>query len=124
MHLRLTMTYQDWIQLLGPVAAGAALNPLGRLIADSADGKITSRKMLKAELQEPQVDTDYFGYLLKPDESETNIEDEPLKVFFQPESHENEIEGEEDNIFINKVPKVDKWLELAKKFGTTCELVK
>ena len=28
------------------------------------------------------------------------------------------------NIFINKVPKVDKWLELAKKFGTTCELVK
>ena len=35
-----------------------------------------------------------------------------------------EIEGEEDNIFINKVPKVDKWLELAKKFGTTCELVK
>lgn len=34
-----------------------------------------------------------------------------------------EIEGEEDNIFENKIPKVDKWLELAKKFGTTCELV-
>ena len=35
-----------------------------------------------------------------------------------------EIEGEEDNIFENKVPKVDKWLEFAKKFGTKCELVK
>ncbi len=35
-----------------------------------------------------------------------------------------EIEGEEDNIFEGKIPKVDKWLELAKKFGTTCELVK
>lgn len=85
------MTFQDWIQLLGPVAAGAALNPLGRQIADSTNGKISSRKMLKAELQEPQVDTDFFGYLLKPDESKTNIEDEPLKVFFQPEYHEDEI---------------------------------
>ena len=35
-----------------------------------------------------------------------------------------EIEGEEDNIFEEKIPKVDKWIELAKKFGTTCELVK
>lgn len=35
-----------------------------------------------------------------------------------------EIEGEEDNIFEGKIPKVDKWLSLAKKFGTTCELVK
>ncbi len=35
-----------------------------------------------------------------------------------------DIEGEEDNIFEKKVPKVSKWLELAKKFGTTCELVK
>lgn len=34
-----------------------------------------------------------------------------------------EIEGEEDNIFVEKIPKVDKWLSLAKKFGTTCELV-
>lgn len=34
------------------------------------------------------------------------------------------IEGEEDNIFEGKIPKVDKWLSLAKKFGTTCELVK
>ena len=35
-----------------------------------------------------------------------------------------EIEGEEDNIFEDKTPKVDKWISLAKKFGTTCELVK
>ena len=35
-----------------------------------------------------------------------------------------EIEGEEDNIFEKKVPKVSKWLELSKKFGTKCELVK
>ena len=35
-----------------------------------------------------------------------------------------EIEGEEDNIFENNIPKVSKWLELSKKFGTTCELVK
>lgn len=35
-----------------------------------------------------------------------------------------EIEGEGDNIFENSIPKVNKWLELAKKFGTTCELVK
>ncbi len=34
-----------------------------------------------------------------------------------------EIEGEEDNIFEDKVPKVDKWKELAKKIGTTCETV-
>lgn len=33
------------------------------------------------------------------------------------------IEGEEDNIFEKKVPKVDKWLELAKRFGTECEIV-
>ena len=33
------------------------------------------------------------------------------------------IEGEEDNIFENKVPKVSKWKELAKKVGTKCELV-
>ena len=33
------------------------------------------------------------------------------------------IEGEEDNIFENKIPKVDKWIELAKKFGTKCEKV-
>lgn len=35
-----------------------------------------------------------------------------------------EIEGEEDNIFESNIPKASKWLELAKKFGTTCELVK
>lgn len=35
-----------------------------------------------------------------------------------------EIEGEEENIFENKIPKVSKWLDLSKKFGTTCELVK
>ena len=34
-----------------------------------------------------------------------------------------EIEGEEDNIFENKVPKVTKWKELAKKLGTKCEVV-
>lgn len=34
-----------------------------------------------------------------------------------------DIEGEEDNIFENGKAKVDKWLELAKKFGTTCEKV-
>ena len=33
------------------------------------------------------------------------------------------IEGEEDNIFENKVPKLSKWLELAKKVGATCEEV-
>ena len=33
------------------------------------------------------------------------------------------IEGEEDNIFENKIPKVDKWITLAKKFGTKCEIV-
>ena len=34
-----------------------------------------------------------------------------------------EIEGEEDNIIENGEAKVDKWLSLAKKFGTKCELV-
>lgn len=34
-----------------------------------------------------------------------------------------EIEGEEDNIFENKIPKVDKWKSLAKSIGTTCEKV-
>jgi len=34
-----------------------------------------------------------------------------------------DIEGEEDNIFENKVPKVDKWITLAKKFGAKCEVV-
>ena len=34
-----------------------------------------------------------------------------------------DIEGEEDNVFENKVANVDKWLELAKKLGTKCELV-
>ena len=34
-----------------------------------------------------------------------------------------DIEGEKDNIFENKVAKVDKWLELAKRLGTKCELV-
>lgn len=33
------------------------------------------------------------------------------------------IEGEEDNIFEDKVPKLSKWLALAKKLGTTCEEV-
>ena len=33
------------------------------------------------------------------------------------------IEGSDDNIFENKVAKVDKWLTLAKKFGTKCEIV-
>ena len=31
------------------------------------------------------------------------------------------IEGEEDNIIENGEAKVDKWLTLAKKFGTKCE---
>ena len=34
------------------------------------------------------------------------------------------IEGEEDNIIENGQAKVDKWLELAKKFGTKCTEVK
>ncbi len=34
-----------------------------------------------------------------------------------------EIEGEEDNIFENKKASVDKWLELGKKFGVTCQKV-
>ena len=33
------------------------------------------------------------------------------------------IEGEEDNVFENKVPKVEKWIKLAEKFGTKCEIV-
>ena len=33
------------------------------------------------------------------------------------------IEGEKDNIVEDGIPKVDKWLELAKKFGTQCTLV-
>lgn len=33
------------------------------------------------------------------------------------------IEGEEDNIFENKEPKVQLWLDLAKKFGTKCKKV-
>ena len=32
-----------------------------------------------------------------------------------------EIEGEEDNIIENGKAKVEKWLTLAKKFGTECE---
>lgn len=32
-----------------------------------------------------------------------------------------EIEGEEDNIFENKVPKLEKWLALGKKIGVKCE---
>ena len=35
-----------------------------------------------------------------------------------------DIEGEEDNIIEDGTAKVDKWLELAKKFGTTCTEVK
>ena len=34
-----------------------------------------------------------------------------------------QIEGEEDNIIENGQAKLDKWLELAKKFGTKCEEV-
>ena len=34
-----------------------------------------------------------------------------------------DIEGEEDNIFENKIPKVNKWLSFAKKLGVKCELV-
>ena len=34
-----------------------------------------------------------------------------------------EIEGEEDNIIENGQAKVDKWLELSKKFGTECKEV-
>ncbi len=33
------------------------------------------------------------------------------------------IEGEKDNIFIDKVPSVSKWKELAKKFGTKCVVI-
>ncbi len=32
------------------------------------------------------------------------------------------IEGEKDNIIENGVAKVEKWKELAKKFGTSCEV--
>lgn len=35
-----------------------------------------------------------------------------------------QIEGEDDNIFEDNIPKASKWLTLAKKFGTKCELVK
>ncbi len=34
-----------------------------------------------------------------------------------------EIEGEEDNIFEDRIPKVNKWLELGKKFGVSCKIV-
>lgn len=34
-----------------------------------------------------------------------------------------EIEGSEDNIIEDGVAKVDKWITLAKRFGTKCELV-
>ena len=85
------MTFQDWLQLLGPVAASSALNPLGKQIADSANKRVSAKKMLKGKLQEPFVDTDFFGYLLKPLESETSIDEEPLKVFFRPDSHEDKI---------------------------------
>ena len=33
------------------------------------------------------------------------------------------IEGEDDNVFENKIPKVEKWKELAKKVGTKCSKV-
>ena len=34
-----------------------------------------------------------------------------------------EIEGKTSNVFEGKTAKVSKWLELAKKFGTKCEIV-
>ena len=34
-----------------------------------------------------------------------------------------DIEGSEHNVVENGIPKVDKWLELAKKFGTKCTKV-
>lgn len=34
------------------------------------------------------------------------------------------IEGEEDNIFENNKAMVNKWLDLGKKFGMKCELIK
>ena len=37
--------------------------------------------------------------------------------------HLLDIEGEEDNIIVDGKARVDKWLELAKKFGTKCEEV-
>ena len=33
------------------------------------------------------------------------------------------IEGEEDNIIVNGVARVDKWKELAKKLGASCEII-
>lgn len=33
------------------------------------------------------------------------------------------LEGEEDNIFENKVPKISKYRDFAKKMGITCEVV-
>ena len=33
------------------------------------------------------------------------------------------IEGEEDNVIVNGKAKLSLWLELAEKFGTTCEEV-
>ena len=34
-----------------------------------------------------------------------------------------EIEGNDSGVYVDKKANVDKWLELAKKLGTTCELV-
>ena len=34
-----------------------------------------------------------------------------------------DLEGEEDNVFENKVPKVELWKSFAKKLGTTCTVI-
>ncbi|MBR2828112.1 MAG: DUF1307 domain-containing protein [Bacilli bacterium] len=71
------------------------------------------------KISEYYKDLDYYDFEVKRDENSTgaiitiNYDKVDIGKLL-------DLEGEEDNIIENGKAKVDKWMELAKKFGTSC----
>ena len=61
--------------------------------------------------------------ILESTEKVIATKDSDLDTYQQNIKQLLDIEGEEDNIIQDGEAKVDLWLELAKKFGTKCEVV-
>lgn len=100
---------------------------LNRLISHEAVTSEDSSLLDTYENAYRGIATNYSGL----DHYETNITRSGNTVSFEMNIDYDKIdipaliriEGEEDNIFENGIPKVQKWLDLAEKFGTKCELV-
>ena len=91
-------------------------------IITASEEKLTQYENAYNSIKDKYKDLDYFDFTVT--RTDTTVTSSMVINYDKVDiARLLEIEGSEDNIIEDGVAKVDKWLTLAKRFGTKCELV-